>query len=149
LKDRYVFPAFFCYDLKGQVGVVYPELPGCVSLGDDDDSALRMAREGLALHLWAMENDGDEIPAPTPAKDLKPDVDQLVVLVDVFMPPFREHMNEKAVTKTVTIPRWLDIEAKAANLNYSKALQDSLMARLGITREINHKPGRKKKTVSV
>jgi predicted RNase H-like HicB family nuclease len=143
LKDRYIFPAYFCYDLPGQVGVVYPDLPGCVSQGDDDADALRMAREGLALHLWGMEKDIEEIPNPTPAKDLTPEVDQIVVLVDVFMPPFREHMNEKAVTKTVTLPRWLELEAKSAGLNYSRVLQDGLMARLGIQRKINHKRGRK------
>jgi hypothetical protein len=36
---------------------------------------------------------------------------------------------------------------KEAKLNYSKALQDGLMARLGIEREINHRPGRKKTRV--
>jgi predicted RNase H-like HicB family nuclease/post-segregation antitoxin (ccd killing protein) len=146
MKDRYVYPAYFCYDLPGQVGVVFPDLPGCVSQGDSDEEALRMGREGLSLHLWGMEKDGDDIPEPTPAKGLRPESDQVIVLIDVFMPPFREHMNEKAVTKNVTLPRWLEMEAKAAGLNYSRVLQDGLMARLGIEREINHKPGKKKKT---
>jgi predicted RNase H-like HicB family nuclease len=140
MKDRYIFPAYFCYDLEGQVGVVYPDLPGCVSQGGNDEDALRMAREGLSLHLWGMERDGDEIPAPTPAKNLTPESDQVVVLVDVFMPPFRERMNKKAVTKTVTLPRWLEAEAKAASLNYSRVLQDGLMERLGIRRDIKLAP---------
>jgi len=45
-------------------------------------------------------------------------------------------MNNKAVTKTVTVPHWLALEAKAANLNYSQVLQDGLMERLGIQRRI-------------
>ncbi|GHV42603.1 hypothetical protein FACS1894187_24940 [Synergistales bacterium] len=143
MKDRYIFPAFFCYDLKDQVGVVFHDLPGCVSQGDNDEDALRMAREGLSLHLWGMEEDNDEIPEPTPTKELKPEIDQTVVLIDVFMPPFRERMNNKAVTKTVTVPRWLDLEAKAAELNYSQVLQDGLMTRLGIQRKISNRRKRK------
>jgi predicted RNase H-like HicB family nuclease len=139
MKDRYVYPAYFCYDLPGQVGIVFPDLPGCVSQGNNDEDALRMAREGLSLHLWSMEKDGDDIPDPTPVKDLRPEADQATALVDVFMPPFREHMNNKAISRTVTVPRWLDEESKAANVNYSQVLQDGLMDLLGIQRRIENR----------
>jgi hypothetical protein len=106
------------------------------SQGDNDENALYMAREGLLLHLWGMEQDKDDIPEPIPAKDLRPGPDQVIVLVDVFMPPFRERMNNKSVAKTVTVPRWLDMEAKSAGLNYSQVLQDGLLERLGIQHQI-------------
>ena len=109
MNDRYVFPAYFCYDVDGQVGVVFPDLPGCVSQGDDEEDALRLAREALTFHLWGMEEDEEDIPKPTSAKKLKPGTDQVVALIDVFMPPFRERMKNKAVTKTVTVPRCLEI----------------------------------------
>ena len=136
MSDKYIFPAYFCYDVDGQIGVVFPDLPGCVSQGDNEEDALRSAREGLAFHLWGMEGDEEDIPEPTSAKKLKPEPDQVVTLIDVFMPPFRERMNNKAVTKTVTVPRWLEMEAKAANLNYSQILQDGLMERVGIQRKM-------------
>ena len=85
-----------------------------------------------------MEKDGDEIPSPSQIKDLKPYADEAVVLVDVFMPFFREHMDNKAVNRTVTLPSWLNREAKAANINFSQILQDALMERLNIHREIKH-----------
>jgi post-segregation antitoxin (ccd killing protein) len=90
-----------------------------------------------------MEQDGEDIPAPTPAKDLQPEPGQVIVLIDVFMPPFRERMNNKAVTKAVTVPRWLDLEAKAASLNYSQILQDGLLDRLGIQRQVENRRKRK------
>ena len=90
MQNQYIYPAFFCYDLPGQVGVVFPDLPGCVSQGEDNVDALRMAREALSLHLYGMERDGDDIPSPSSPLDLKPEPDQAVVLIDVFMPPFRE-----------------------------------------------------------
>jgi hypothetical protein len=98
-----------------------------------------------------MERDGDKIPEATPVKNLDyeeykdPNVQLVVVLVDVWMELFREEMNNKSVTRAVTLPQWLDMRAKEANLSYSKTLQDGLMKSLGIKREINHQPGRKKK----
>jgi len=96
MKENYVFPAFFCYDEGKEIGVVFPDLPGCVSQGIPEEEALRMAREALSLHLFGMEEDGDEIPEPTRPTELSPQKDQVIVLVDVFMPPFREKMNNKA-----------------------------------------------------
>ena len=138
MQDRYVFPALFGYDVPGQVGVCLPDLPGCTAQSSSDIEALKNAREALSLHLYYMEKDGDEIPSPSQIKDLKPDADEAVVLVDVFMPFFREHMDNKAVNRTVTLPSWLNREAKAANINFSQILQDALMERLNIHREIKH-----------
>jgi len=112
MKDRYVYPAFFCYDEGEEIGVVFPDLPGCVSQGAPED--------------------GDEIPEPTRPTELSPEKGQVIVLVDVFMPSFREKMNNKAVNRMVTLPRWLDVEAKAAQISYSMVLQEGLKDRLGI-----------------
>lgn len=46
------------------LGVVFPELPGCVSAGDDPEHALRMAQEALALHLSGLLVDGEALPPP-------------------------------------------------------------------------------------
>jgi predicted RNase H-like HicB family nuclease len=135
LKDRYIFPALFCYYPNKSIGVVFPDLNGCVSQGNDEADALRMAREALTLHLWGMEEDEEDIPEPSAAKNLRPGQEQVIVLIDAYMPPFRERMNNKAVTKAVTVPRWLEIEAKSAKLNYSQILQDGLIQRLGIERK--------------
>ena len=145
MQDRYIYPAFFCYYPEGDIGVVFPDLPGCVSHADNEAEALYMAKDALSLHLFEMENDGDDIPEPTPVKDLRPEPDQASVLVDVFMPPFRDRMENRAVTKAVTVPRWLETEAKAAGLNFSQVLQDGLMDRLGIRRAIERRRGGKKK----
>lgn len=150
MKDRYIFPAYFCYcDKTGRIGIVFPDLPGCTSQADDEEEAMRMAKEAMTLHLWGMEEDNDEIPEPSSLKDLETEEDQVIVLIEAFMPPFRERMNNKAVTKTVTMPRWLEMEAKAANLNYSQILQDGIMERLGIQRKISGRRQKNKSKVSV
>jgi predicted RNase H-like HicB family nuclease len=152
MKDRYTYPALFAYEegMEG-IGVVFPDLPGCVSHGDGETHAMQRAKEALSLHLWGMEQDGDDIPEPTAIRELnyedykEPGVAFVVVLVDVWMELFREEMNDKTVTRAVTLPKWLDMRAKEANLSYSKTLQDGLMKSLNLKREINHRSGRKKR----
>ena len=98
-----------------------------------------MAKDALGGHLACMEEDGDNIPEPTPALKVKHDDNQVVILVDVWMPTVRESMNNRAMNKTVTLPQWLLVEAKAADINFSQVLQDALMDRLGIHREIKRR----------
>lgn len=63
-----------------------------------------MGKEALSLHILGMEEDAEEIPAPTPVRDLKLDSGQVPALIDVWMPSFRERMSSKAVGETVTLP---------------------------------------------
>ncbi|HRW00026.1 MAG TPA: type II toxin-antitoxin system HicB family antitoxin [Aminobacteriaceae bacterium] len=141
--DRYRYPAVLGYDVStNQYYVLWPDLPGCTTTGATEDEALEHAREAMSLHLWGMEVDGDEIPAPTPLHrlDLGEYVEEgekiVAVLVEVWMPSFRERMETKAVNRTVTLPGWLDSQAKRAALNYSQILQDGIMERLKISRVV-------------
>ncbi|KJE25962.1 hypothetical protein LG52_633 [Geobacillus kaustophilus] len=49
------------------------------------------------------------------------------------MPPFRHEMENKAVKKTLTIPKWLDDLAKQHHVNYLQILQEALKKHLGAT----------------
>ncbi len=93
---------------------------------------MRNAREAMALHLYGMEQDGDPIPEPTPINKLRMAKNQVVVLVDVWMPPFRDEMEERAIKKTLTIPKWLDDLAQDRHVNFSHLLQDALKQYLGV-----------------
>ncbi|NLL36104.1 MAG: type II toxin-antitoxin system HicB family antitoxin [Fretibacterium sp.] len=136
--DRYRYPAFLGLDeTTGRYYILFPDLPGCTTTGDTEDEALACAREALSLHLFGMEDDGDEIPAPSPFMGLAGENGEAVVLIDVWMPSFRERMETKAVNRTVTLPGWLDREAKTAALNYSQILQDGIMERLNISRQVS------------
>jgi len=141
LKDKYTFPALFCYRETGEeIGIVFPDLPGCTSHGKDENDAWRSAKEALSLHLWGMEEDSDDIPEPTHVQNIdyaeyeEPGWKLVTVLVEVWMPAFREKMSLKATTRAVTLPGWLDRVGKAAGLNYSQILQDGIMERLGVSR---------------
>jgi predicted RNase H-like HicB family nuclease len=133
MKDRYMFPAVF-ETTDNSIGVYFPDLPGCVTVGENEIEAVRMAKEALALHLYGMEEDGDKIPTPSSIRDIQEDLEsnEYVVMIEVWMPPFRHKMHQKAVKKTLTIPKWLDDIAKEHNVNYSHILQDALKKYLDI-----------------
>jgi predicted RNase H-like HicB family nuclease len=55
------------------LGVVFPELPGCVSAGDNVEDATAMAHEALAGYLELSVLDGDELPPSLPLEAPLPD----------------------------------------------------------------------------
>lgn len=55
------------------VGVWFPDLPGCISGGDDVDEALENAPEALALYAQELTDDGRELPPPRTLDQLKVD----------------------------------------------------------------------------
>ena len=64
--------ALFEYeDGKNGYSVVFPDLPGCFSAGDDYDDAYRMAHEALAFHLDGMAAEGMKIPEPRTLEKIK------------------------------------------------------------------------------
>ena len=48
------------------------------------------------------------------------------------MPPVRDEMAERAVKKTLTIPKWLNDLAEENKVNFSRILQDGLKEYLGV-----------------
>ena len=75
---------------------------------------------------------GADIPVPSRPADMKPGETGTIAMIEVWMPPFRDKMQNQSTHKTVTIPRWLDTLAKKEKLNYSDFLQRSLKSYLGI-----------------
>ena len=69
LPNYYRYTAIFTYEEDG-VHVVFPDLPGCVTFGKDEEEAARMAREVLALHLYGLEEDGATISIYLSREDL-------------------------------------------------------------------------------
>ena len=90
-----VYPALLVQNLSAEhgspIGVVFPDLPGCVSQGDTPQHAAESAIEALSLHVESMVEDGGALPDPSPP-DTVPDwldplettiITHLLVPVDV------------------------------------------------------------------
>jgi len=125
MKETYSFPAILYYDNDG-ISIEFPDLPGCLPCAHSTEEAIKNTREALGLHLWSMEKDNDEIPEPTDIKKLAVKKGSIPLLVDVFMPPIRERLNNKYIKKTISIPAWLNAEAEKQGVNFSQILQNGL-----------------------
>ena len=68
--ERYFYPAVFSYAPDQEIAVTFPDLDVATS-GTDDTDALLSARELLGCVLCGLEEDGEDIPAPTPLADVK------------------------------------------------------------------------------
>lgn len=114
--------------------VYFPDLPGCVSYGEDFEEAQKQAAEALGLHIYGMEKDGDEIPAPskTPQVDPETTAGYMVSPVIIFPDLVRNELDNRAVKTNLTIPAWLKEMAEARGVNYSKVFQAALMDYLGL-----------------
>jgi predicted RNase H-like HicB family nuclease len=134
LKNEYIFPAIFDYSDPVGIAIEFPDLEGCYSCASTTEEAVYCAKEVLELHLWGMEQDGDNIPEPTPINKLKLDKDCIPYLVSVWMPVVRSEMDNKAVKKTLTIPQWLNMRAEREGVNFSRILQEALKEHLNIKR---------------
>jgi predicted RNase H-like HicB family nuclease len=133
-QDKYVFPAVFTYEEGYEIAVTFPDLPGCATSGADEPEALAMAKDALGGHLWFLEKDDDEIPAPTRLCDVKLEDNEQAALIDVYMPAVRLSQEARSVNRTVTLPAWLNAAALERGINFSQALQSTLMNELGISR---------------
>lgn len=130
-KDRYFYPAVFTYEEGQEIAVVFPDLD-CATSGENEDDALLSARELLGLVLFGLEEDGEEIPAPSLLASIETSDNERAVLVDVFMPSVRMAEENRSVNRTVTLPAWLNAAAAEQNVNFSQVLQDALKARLSV-----------------
>lgn len=54
-------------------GVSFPDFPGCVSVGDSVDEAVRRGCEALAFHVEGLRDDGEPIPPPRSIDAIKAD----------------------------------------------------------------------------
>jgi len=135
-NDFYAYPAILTYDDGYDIAVTFPDLPGCATSGENEKEAMTMAKECLALHLYGLETDGEEIPAPSTLKALQPELEdnECIAFVEVFMPSIRMAQENKSINRTVTLPAWLNAKALECGVNFSAVLQDALKAQLNISR---------------
>lgn len=129
--ERYFYPAVFTYEPGQEIAVVFPDLDVATS-GTDEDDALLSARELLGITMQGLEEDGEEIPAPTSLPNVEVQENERVVLVDVYMPSIRMAQVNRSVSRTVTLPAWLNSAALERGVNFSQVLQDALKQQLGL-----------------
>lgn len=93
MKDIYCFVAVLEKGQSGEYGVYFPDLPGCVSGGESLEEAMKNAKEALLLHLYGMEEDGENIPEPSEPEAVKHTENEFIFLVEVNYNVYKEMMK--------------------------------------------------------
>ena len=130
--ERYFFPAKFIYEEQQEIAVVFPDL-NAATCGKTEQDALLSARELLGCVLFGLEEDGEQIPTPSPLTAIPTLKNERVALIDVYMPSIRQANINKSISRTVTLPAWLNSIALEHNINFSQVLQEALKAQLHIS----------------
>ena len=128
---KLLYPACFypCEEQEGYT-VVVPDLPGCVTQGGSLIDAIGMAVDAASGWILDEMEDGNPIPPASNVEDVQADERPggFVNLIVLDMDAYAEKYGEKAVRKNLTIPAWLNTYAEANNINFSRVLQDALVA---------------------
>ena len=128
---KLLYPACFypCEEQEGYT-VVVPDLPGCVTQGKSLIDAIGMAVDAASGWVLDEMEDGKPIPPASKIEDVQADERPggFVNLIVLDMDTYAEKYGEKAVRKNLTIPAWLNTYAEANNVNFSRVLQDALVA---------------------
>ena len=112
-KNTQAYPAILTYEDGQKIAVEFPDL-GVATSGTDDADALLSARECLWVCLCGLEEDGEDIPSPTPLSELKTAKNEKTILIDVFIPSIRMANETKAAKAS-----------KSKGLNFSQVLQEA------------------------
>lgn len=124
--NTFVYPALFHFNQNdGSYTITYPDLPGCVSEGKSLENALYMAQDALRQWLECAIGVGQEIPAASRVEEIAHEQGEFANLIRA------ELKDDRAVRRTVSIPKWMYDAATDANLSLSRVLQDALRERLG------------------
>lgn len=128
---KLLYPACFypCEEQEGYT-VVVPDLPGCVTQSGSLIDAIGMAVDAASGWILDEMEDGNPIPPASNVEDVQADERPggFVNLIVLDMDAYAEKYGEKAVRKNLTIPAWLNTYAEANNINFSRVLQDALVA---------------------
>lgn len=125
---KLVYPAVFTpyEDGSGGYAVEFPDLPGCVTGGDDMAEAVFMAEDAASGWVLTELEDGKAAPKATEIRDVAYGADQFVSLIALDMDAYAAKYGSNAVKKTLTIPAWLNTFVEQNGISCSKVLQEAL-----------------------
>lgn len=125
---KLVYPAIFTpyEDNTGGYVVEFPDLPGCVTGGDDMAEALFMAEDAASGWVLTELEEGKIAPFASKYETIKAESEQIISLIALDMDAYAAKYGNRSVKKTLTIPAWLNTYAEENNISCSAVLQDAL-----------------------
>ncbi len=123
---EYVYPAIFHENEDGSFTIVYPDLPGCISEGKSLGNAVYMAQSALTQWIGYLTDKKLEIPSPSNLQNITVSENEFVNFIRADI------RDNRAVKRTVSIPKWMDDQVTEAGLSLSRVLQEALKSKLNI-----------------
>lgn len=124
------YPALFHKAEEGGFWVSFPDLPECLTDGDDMTQAYEQAVDALGLAITSRKSENEPIPHPSAPDHIAIDEDAFLVVVEFDLDAYRKKTNSRAVKKTLSIPEWLNEEAISMGINFSQVLQEALINKI-------------------
>lgn len=129
--NKLFYPAVFHKAEEGGFWVSFPDLPECLTQGENWEDAYEMSVDALGLALSSRKEENQDIPAASDPASVTLEPDSFLVVVEFDMLAYLKRTSPRAVKKTLSIPEWLNTEATSMGINFSQVLQDALMQKLG------------------
>lgn len=126
---KLVYPAIFTpYEEEEPDGYVvqFPDLPGCVTGGDDMAEAIFMAEDAASGWVLGELEEGNPVPEASRLEDVMTEEGQFVNMIMLDMDAYAARYGKNAVKKTLTIPAWMNTFVEENGISCSRILQDAL-----------------------
>ncbi len=129
---KLVYPSIFYNEKQGGYSVVVPDLPGCVTQGDNLEEAIEMAQDAALGWILTAIEENEDIPVPSQIEEIKvqeKNAFKTLLLLDIDKYS-EKYGTKKSIKKTLTIPEWLNERAEKLGINFSQLLQESLLKKI-------------------
>ena len=128
---KYTYTAVF---MPTEDGTEYyarvPDLPGCVTTGENLEDAIAEITDAASGWLVVAEDEGLDIPAPSAQDAIVHEPGSILSLVQVDTLAYRAATDTRSVRKNVSLPAWMADLADKRGINCSQLLQNALKAQL-------------------
>ncbi|MBR3721442.1 MAG: type II toxin-antitoxin system HicB family antitoxin [Selenomonadaceae bacterium] len=122
----FTYPALVHNDSDG-LWLEFPDLPGCQTCSPSLKELIIDAEEALECYIEEELEHSGVLPKPSDIKSINVTNDDFTTLIAIEIDLKK---SKKSIRKTLTIPYWLNEKATAAGINFSKTLQEALLAKL-------------------
>ncbi|MDR2598904.1 MAG: type II toxin-antitoxin system HicB family antitoxin [Oscillospiraceae bacterium] len=120
----YVYPAIFHTNEDKSFTISFPDLSGCLSEGKSLANAMYMAEQALTQWIEYLIDSKQNIPTPSNLDNVKTKHNEFVNLVRI------EIKENRAIKRTVSLPKWMDDKASDMGLSLSRVLQEAVVKKI-------------------
>ncbi len=85
MNNKLFYPALFHKAEEGGFWISFPDIPECLTQGDDMEQAYEMAVDALGLALTCREKEQQPIPRATDPMEIVPEPDSFIAVIEFDM----------------------------------------------------------------